>query len=100
MGYNAGEANLNGNQPTGMGWFPGYAIDLGTGERLNMAFGEDSWLSADNGKDMLEPLAEHLRHRRRWRRSHLRRWSALDLRLQELAVRGRYREPHAGLRRR
>ena len=52
-GYNAGEANPNGNQPTGMGWFPGYAIDLGTGERLNMAFGEDSWLSADNGKDML-----------------------------------------------
>ncbi len=43
----------NGNQPIGMGWFPGYAIDLGTGERLNMAFGEDSWLSADNGKDML-----------------------------------------------
>jgi hypothetical protein len=52
-GYKASEANPNGNQPIGMGWFPGYAIDLGTGERLNMAFGEDSWLSADNGKDML-----------------------------------------------
>jgi hypothetical protein len=51
--YEASEANPNGNQPIGMGWFPGYAIDLGTGERLNMAFGEDSWLSADNGKDML-----------------------------------------------
>ena len=25
----------------------------GHGERLNMAFGEDSWLSADNGKDMI-----------------------------------------------
>jgi hypothetical protein len=37
---------------TGMGWFPGYAIDLGTGERLNMAFGEDSWLAVDNGRDM------------------------------------------------
>jgi hypothetical protein len=37
----------------GMGWFPGYAIDVSTGERLNMAFGEDSWLSADNGNDML-----------------------------------------------
>jgi hypothetical protein len=37
----------------GMGWFPGYAIDVNTGERLNMAFGEDSWLSADNGKDMV-----------------------------------------------
>jgi hypothetical protein len=50
-GHNGGE--INSNQPTGMGWFPGYAIDLGTGERLNMAFGEDSWLGAENGKDML-----------------------------------------------
>jgi hypothetical protein len=37
---------------TGMGWFPGYAINLETGERLNMAFGEDSWLVNDNGADM------------------------------------------------
>lgn len=37
---------------TGMGWFPGYAINVGTGERLNMAFGEDSWLTQDNGRDM------------------------------------------------
>jgi len=36
-----------------MGWFPGYAIDLGTGERLNMAFGEDSWLVGENGRDMI-----------------------------------------------
>ncbi|MEC7476603.1 MAG: T9SS C-terminal target domain-containing protein, partial [Bacteroidota bacterium] len=50
-GGNASEANLTSN--VGMGWFPGYAIDLSTGERLNMAFGEDSWLSADNGKDMI-----------------------------------------------
>jgi hypothetical protein len=28
----------------GMGWFPGYAINIETGERLNMAFGEDSRL--------------------------------------------------------
>ena len=52
-GYNSSEANPSGTQPVGMGWFPGYAIDLGTGERLNMAFGEDSWLGAENGKDML-----------------------------------------------
>ena len=52
-GYLASEANPSGDQPVGMGWFPGYAIDVGTGERLNMAFGEDSWLGADNGKDML-----------------------------------------------
>lgn len=38
---------------TGMGWFPGYAYDLETGERLNMIFGEDSWLVGENGRDML-----------------------------------------------
>ncbi len=38
---------------TGMSWFPGYAINLETGERLNMAFSEDSWLVTDNGRDML-----------------------------------------------
>ncbi|MEO0403889.1 MAG: hypothetical protein AAF193_03365, partial [Bacteroidota bacterium] len=52
-GYNQDEATAGGAQPIGMGWFPGYAIDLGTGERLNMAFGEDSWLAQDNGDDML-----------------------------------------------
>ena len=38
---------------TGMGWFPGYAIDLETGVRLHMAFGENSFLSDDNGRDMI-----------------------------------------------
>jgi hypothetical protein len=37
----------------GMGWFPGYAINAETGERLNMAFSEDSWLKNENGADML-----------------------------------------------
>jgi hypothetical protein len=45
--------NDDGSGTFGMGWFPGYAIDLGTGERLNVAFGEDSWLTGDNGRDML-----------------------------------------------
>ncbi|OFX49341.1 MAG: hypothetical protein A2046_05665 [Bacteroidetes bacterium GWA2_30_7] len=36
----------------GMGWFPGYAIDVETGERLNMMFGESSRLTGDNGRDM------------------------------------------------
>lgn len=36
----------------GMGWFPGYAYNLETGERLNLIFGEDSWLVSDNGRDM------------------------------------------------
>jgi hypothetical protein len=42
----------NNDFAEGMGWFPGYAINLETGERLNMAFGEDSWLANDNGADM------------------------------------------------
>ncbi len=37
----------------GMGWFPGYAIDIRTGERLNIVFGEDSWLVGENGSDMI-----------------------------------------------
>ncbi len=37
----------------GMGWFPGYAINIETGERLNMMFSEDSYLVDQNGRDML-----------------------------------------------
>ena len=37
----------------GMGWFPGYAIDVETGTRLNIAFGEDSYLEDLGGRDML-----------------------------------------------
>jgi hypothetical protein len=51
-GYNAQEANPNGDQPVGMGWFPGYAIDVESGRRLNMAFGENSLLINQNGGDM------------------------------------------------
>jgi hypothetical protein len=39
----------------GMGWFPGYAINLETGERLNICFGENSALTGaynQNGADM------------------------------------------------
>jgi len=38
-----------------MGWFPGYAIDIETGERLNIIFAEDSWQKDPelNGNDML-----------------------------------------------
>jgi hypothetical protein len=52
-GCNEAEATASGQQPTGMSWFPGYAIDLNTGERLNMAFGEDSWLVGENGNDLI-----------------------------------------------
>ena len=37
----------------GMGWFPGYAINVVTGERLNIMFGEDSRYVQYNGRDML-----------------------------------------------
>ena len=37
----------------GMGWFPGYAINLETGERLNVMFGEDSRYAQYNGRDMM-----------------------------------------------
>jgi hypothetical protein len=37
----------------GLGWFPGYAINLETGERLAMAFSEDSYLGGENGRDMI-----------------------------------------------
>ena len=36
----------------GMGWFPGYAIDVETGARLNIAYGEDSYLEDMGGRDM------------------------------------------------
>jgi hypothetical protein len=39
--------------PQGMGWFPGYVIDVETGMRLNVAFGEDSYLEDMGGRDML-----------------------------------------------
>jgi hypothetical protein len=49
------------NKDEGMGWFPGYAINLETGERLNMMFSEnsDETLNNDelghlvNGRDMI-----------------------------------------------
>jgi hypothetical protein len=36
----------------GMGWFPGYAIDVETGRRLNIVYGEASELPGENGRDM------------------------------------------------
>jgi hypothetical protein len=46
----------NGNPDgtgTGMGWFPGYAVDLESGARLYLAFGENSFLGGENGADMV-----------------------------------------------
>ncbi len=50
-GYNAEEGDAISS--TGMGWFPGYAIDVETGRRLNIAFGENSLLGGQNGADMI-----------------------------------------------
>lgn len=50
-GYNSAEGDFI--YPYGMSWFPGYAINIETGERLNMAFGENSALTNENGRDML-----------------------------------------------
>lgn len=38
---------------TGKSWFPGYAVNTETGERLNIMFGEDSSLPLENGNDMI-----------------------------------------------
>lgn len=52
--------NPDGSGTTGLGWFPGYAIDVETGMRLHMAFGENSFLGGENGSDMLWNPTENL----------------------------------------
>ena len=47
-----GNDNSTGPLDVGLGWFPGYAIDLESGERLNVCFGEDSGDPIDNGRDL------------------------------------------------
>lgn len=58
-----GEVDANGNpvyavpsgkaDDSGFSYFPGYAINQETGERLNIVFGEDSWQKSQRGADML-----------------------------------------------
>lgn len=48
-----GAAELFNASDIGVSWFPGYAINVETGERLNMMFSESSSLGTENGKDML-----------------------------------------------
>jgi hypothetical protein len=52
-----GQSDGTGN---GMGWFPGYAVDLESGTRLYMAFGENSFLGGENGADMIWNPTERL----------------------------------------
>jgi len=44
----------------GMSWFPGYAINVDNGKRLNILFAEASWYTNQNGGDMLfNPTADY-----------------------------------------
>ncbi len=43
--YNAGDV--------GMSWFPGYAVNVETGERLNMFFSENSSIASERGADLI-----------------------------------------------
>ena len=44
---------LTGEPDTGRSYFPGYAVNVETGQRLNIAFGESSEWPEQNGADML-----------------------------------------------
>lgn len=53
---NSASIDINGNTiegDRGMSYFPGYAIDVDTGERLNIMFAENSDIGTANGRDML-----------------------------------------------
>ncbi len=48
-----GLPDVDDSGTTGMGWFPGYAIDVATGERLNIFFGEASVYGGTEAVDTL-----------------------------------------------
>jgi len=49
----ANENDANYISAISMGWFPGYAIDIETGVRMNIGYGEDSFYPDLNGRDMM-----------------------------------------------
>jgi hypothetical protein len=49
----AGGNPVYDNSTQGMSWFPGYAVNLETGDRLNVFFSEDSHFPDNNGADMI-----------------------------------------------
>jgi hypothetical protein len=57
---NDGRPDVDTEDPgNGMGWFPGYAIDVETGQRLNIFFGENSVYDCENLANLgLEFLCE------------------------------------------
>lgn len=52
--------NPDASGTKGMGWFPGYAINVETGERLNIMFGENSFNTGEHGSDMKWNPTENL----------------------------------------
>lgn len=56
----------NDTSGTGMSWFPGYAINVETGERLNIMFGENSFMIGDNGNDMIWNPTLHVYNESDW----------------------------------
>lgn len=53
LGASSNENDANYISPISMGWFPGYAIDIESGARMNIGYGEDSFYPDLNGRDMM-----------------------------------------------
>jgi hypothetical protein len=58
----------------GRSWFPGYAINVETGERLNIIFGEDSRQYTNNGRDMKWNPTSRCRLLCRWWNRYFSKW--------------------------
>lgn len=57
---------------SGMSYFPGYAINIETGERLNIYFGEASSNTTDNGRDMIwNPTSTRMTDYVKWGGKHI-----------------------------
>ncbi len=58
----------NGEPMLGKAWFPGYAVDVETGKRLNIFFGEASVFSTENVPDFFEffPEDANIAHDMAW----------------------------------
>src|SRR6185437_4049791 len=57
-GFNSSEGALTAD--SSMGWFPGYAINIETGEQLNIILSENSADTANNGTDMIWNPTSHI----------------------------------------
>lgn len=78
LGWNK-EVDANGNPAystsvadSGMSYFPGYAVNIETGERLNIYFGESSFNTEDNGRDMIwNPTSTMMTDYVKWGGKHI-----------------------------